>query len=104
MKERYEELTDEIKRHQLSKYDITENKEAVYIEVLHIDPLDINLIDYTKAYPDETIKSNIKSVLLSGYAWRNNDWIYVEYLNLEGYLEKRIYYEYDFPKIYLRFK
>jgi len=87
-KSRYEELTDEIRHHQLGKYDITENKKAVYIEALYMPYL----------------QSDVKNILLLGYAWRYEDYIYTEYLNLDGYLEKRIYSDYDFPKIYLRFK
>lgn len=93
--ERYTELTDEIKQHYISCRQITKDILPIYIEVLYIPNFEFN--DFENNNP-----VNIKHILLSGYIWSYCYNIYVEYLNLDGYLETRIYNEYNLPNIYER--
>ena len=97
-------LTDEISKRYLHKQQITKNIIPVYLEVLYIPEFNSKLFlehDYTS--PPEDLVSPVKKVLLSGYAWRRYNYIYVEYLNLDGYLEIRVYNEYDYPNIFSRY-
>lgn len=83
--------------------DLTENFIPVYIQALHIPPLNIN--DITNEFdvpPKDAPKA--EKILLSGYARvYNDDYIYVEYLNTDGFLKTIIYSKYfDFPNLYIR--
>jgi len=103
MKNRYVELTDEISRQHLCKQQITKNIIPVYLEVLHIPEFDLKqFLEHDYIAPPEELMAPIKKVLLSGYAWKRYDIIYVEYLNLNGYLETRAFSEHDYPNIYMR--
>ena len=100
-KPRYVELTKEIEYDYIWKESIETGKiipvylEVLYIPEFHLDPN----FDFDNPLNNTT---NIKRVLLKGYAYRKGYYIYVEYLNLEGYLETRVYCDEDYPKIYLR--
>lgn len=103
MKNRYVELTDEISRQYIHKQQITKEIIPIYLEVLHIPEFDLKpFLTHDYVAPPEELMSPIKKVLLSGYAWRKYDIIYIEYLNLNGYLETRAFSDYDYPNIYMR--
>ena len=104
MKERYVELTNEISKRYLHKQQINKDIIPVYLEVLYIPEFNKKLFlehDYTS--PPKDLVAPVKKVLLSGYAWRKYNYIYVEYLNLDGYLEMRVYSDQDYPNIFLRY-
>ena len=64
-------------------------------------PLNINIITDELEPPKDV--SKVEKILLSGYACAYNDYIYVEYLNPDGFLKTIIYSKhFDFPQLYMR--
>lgn len=102
--QRYIKLKEEHNLIRINTIDLTENFIPVYIQVLHIPPLDINIIEMASEF-DEPPKDAPKAeyILLSGYACADKDYIYVEYLNTDGFLKTNVYVKYfDFPILYIR--
>lgn len=100
--QRYIKLKEEPNLVLIRLNDLTENFVPVYIQALHIPPLNINIItDELDEPPKDASKA--EKILLSGYARAYNDYIYVEYLNTDGFLKTIIYSKhFDFPILYIR--
>ena len=99
--QRYIKLEEEPNLVSIRLNDLTENFIPVYIQALHIPPLNINDITNEFEPPKDVFKA--EKILLSGYACAYNDYIYVEYLNTDGFLKTIIYSKYfDFPNLYMR--
>ncbi len=81
--------------------DLTENFIPIYLQALYIPPLNINVISNEYEPPKDA--SKVENILLCGYACAYKDYIYVEYLNTDGFLKTNVYSKYfDFPKLYMR--
>ena len=84
--------------------DYTENRKYL-VRVSYYD-LDFKIIPiYMRCFYgyNDTKEFKFKEILLSGYAYKNDDQcVIIEYLNLDGYLEKRIYDERNIPLIFHR--
>lgn len=99
--QRYIKLEEEPNLVLIRLNDLTENFIPVYIQALHIPPLNIN--DITNELEPLKDAPKAEKILLSGYARAYNDYIYVEYLNPDGFLKTIIYAKYfDFPILYIR--
>ncbi len=100
--QRYIKLKEEPNLVLIRLNDLTENFIPVYIQALHIPPLNINIITNEFVEPPKDV-SKVEKILLYGYARAYKDYIYVEYLNPDGFLKTNVYSEYfDFPKLYIR--
>lgn len=100
--QRYIKLKEEPNLIRINVFDLTENFIPVYIQFLHIPPLNINIIMTNESEPPKDAYK-VENILLSGYACVFKDYIYVEYLNPEGFLKTNVYSKYfDFPKLYIR--
>lgn len=100
--QRYIKLKEEPNLILIRLNDLSENFIPVYLQALYIPPFDINVItDKLDVPPKDAPK--VEKILLSGYACAYNDYIYVEYLNPDGFLKTIIYSKhFDFPKLYIR--
>ena len=99
--QRYIKLEEEHNLIRVNEFDLTESFIPVYIQALHIPPLNINDITNEFEPPKDTPKA--EKILLSGYARAYNDYIYVEYLNTDGFLKTIIYSKhFDFPILFIR--
>ena len=100
--QRYIKLKEEPNLVLIRLNDLTENFVPVYLQALHVPPLDINVItDELDEQPKDTPKAEY--ILLRGYACAYEDYIYVEYLNPDGFLKTIIYSKhFDFPQLYMR--
>ena len=69
----------------------TENcKDLARIYDLDSNPIPVYMRVFYGYFDKKSFKS--KEILLSGYTYKNdNQHVIIEYLNLDGYLEKRIY-------------
>ena len=100
--QRYIKLKEEHNLIRINAIDLTENFIPVYIQALNIPPLNINVIIDELDEPPKDV-SKVEKIILSGYACAYNDYIYVEYLNLDGFLKTNVYSKYfDFPILYIR--
>ena len=99
--QRYIKLKEEPNLILIRLNDLSENFIPVYLQALHIPPLNINIITDELEPPKDV--SKVEKILLSGYACAYNDYIYVEYLNPDGFLKTIIYSKHiDFPQLYMR--
>lgn len=99
---RYIKLKEEPNLDSIKLNDLTENFVPVYIQALHIPPLNINVITNEFVEPPKDV-SKVEKILLCGYARTYKDHIYVEYLNPDGFLKINVYSKYfDFPILFLR--
>ena len=100
--QRYIKLKEEPNLIRINAIDLTENFVPVYLQALHVPPLDINVITDELDEPPKDA-SKVENILLRGYACAYNDYIYIEYLNTDGFLKTIIYSKYfDFPQLYMR--
>lgn len=100
--QRYIKLKEEPNLIRINAIDLTENFIPVYIQALHIPPININIITNEFVEPPKDA-SKVEKILLSGYACAYSDIIYVEYLNPDGFLKTNVYSKYfDFPTLFLR--
>jgi hypothetical protein len=75
----------------------------IYITLLYIPEFNVKqFLNHNYKVPPEDLEATIKKVCLPGWGYRKGTYIYTEYLNLDGYLEKRVYDTYEYPEIYLR--
>lgn len=101
-KEQYIKIKEEPNLVLIKLNDLTENFIPIYLQALHIPPLNINIINNKFDEPPKDA-SKVEKILLRGYACAYKDYIYVEYLNPNGFLETNIYSKYfDFPILYMR--
>ena len=91
--DRYVDLTDDICQNFISLDSMDEKIIPVFMEVLYVPKLDIGNLP---------VIQQIKKVLLYGFAHKVDRKIIIEYLNIDGFLEKRIYSEFDCPNLYYR--
>ena len=97
--QRYFKLKEEPNLVLIKLNDLTENFIPVYIQALHIPSL--NIITNEFEPPKDAFK--VEKIILSGYARAYKDYIYVEYLNPDGFLKTNVYAKYfDFPTLFLR--
>lgn len=100
--QRYIKLKEEPNLVSIRLDDLTDNFVPVYLQALHIPPLDINVMTNELDEPPKDA-SKVENILLRGYACAYNDYIYVEYLNTDGFLKTIIYSKhFDFPQLYMR--
>ncbi len=99
---RYIKLEEEPNLVLIRLNDLTENFIPIYLQALYIPPLNINVMTDEFDEPPKDA-SKVENILLRGYACAYNDYIYVEYLNTDGFLKTNVYSKYfDFPKLYMR--
>lgn len=100
--QRYIKLEEESNLDSIRLNDLTENFVPIYLQALYIPPLNNNVITDELDEPPKDA-SKVENILLRGYACAYNDYIYVEYLNTDGFLKTIIYSKhFDFPKLYIR--
>lgn len=101
-KNRYIEITDDVKTSPISLSRLTNHPVPVYIPLLYISDLNLELAVESDLTAPPDYVSEVRSVLVPGYAWKTNDIIYVEHLNFDGYLETRVFDNYSCPQLFLR--
>lgn len=101
--DRYVDLTDDICQNFISLDSMDEKIIPVFMEVLYVPKLDIEALYVDKLdIGNLPVIQQIKKVLLYGFAHKVDRKIIIEYLNIDGFLEKRIYSELDCPNLYYR--
>lgn len=82
--QRYIKLEEESNLDSIRLNDLTENFVPIYLQALYIPPLNNNVITDELDEPPKDA-SKVENILLLGYACAYNDYIYVEYLNTDGF-------------------